>query len=324
MASENFQWGLVGYGDLARKRLAGALQQAEGSTLTGIWGRDKAQAQTLADKNDVPVVYDDYDQMIGSDIDAVYVATPADTHFEYAARAIEKGKHVVIEKPMASNTQECLDLVELAKKHNVKLGVAYYLRFYPKMQRVKQLIDEGVLGKITWVNITCHGWYNPSPDDPKYWRVQKARSAGGGAVADIGVHRFDLLDYWLGESSVIWSGEQRLAHDYEVEDGSSAVLALPGGAYVHTYFAWNTKSSSDRFEITGTEGKILIDSLLSPHFSLIRNGEREEFEVPPVDNAYINLAEDFIESVRSDRQPLSSGESGMRSNRLLERVLDWG
>ena len=122
MSNETFQWGLVGYGDLARKRLAAALQQAQGSTLTGIWGRDKTQAQALAANNDVPVVYDQFDDMINSDIDAIYVATPADTHFEYAARAIEKGKHVVVEKPMASNTQECLDLVELAKQHNVKLG----------------------------------------------------------------------------------------------------------------------------------------------------------------------------------------------------------
>ena len=324
MTNETFQWGLVGYGDLARKCLAATLQEAQGSTLIGIWGRDTSQAQVLADQYHVPMVYREFEEMVRSDIDAVYIATPADTHFDYAAQAIQNGKHVIVEKPMASSAQECLALVELAKQHNVKLAVAYFLRFHPKMQRIKQIVEEGILGQITWANIVCHYWYNPTPDDPKYWRVQKGRSGGGGAVADIGVHRFDLLDYWLGESTVVWAGEQRLVHDYEVEDGSSAILSLPGGAFVHTYFSWNTRSGCDRFEIIGTEGKIVMEPLMAPSFTLIRGSEREEIESPCMENMYIAMTEDFIDAVRNDRAPLCDGEAGMRANRLLEQVLTWG
>src|SRR5690606_39146722 len=144
-------------------------------------------------------------------------------------------------------------------------------------------VASGMLGTITWVNIVCNGWYNPGVDDAKYWRVQKRHSGGGGALSDIGVHRFDLLEFWLGSAQVKWGGLQHLVHSYEVEDGCSAILQLPGGAPVHAQFAWNTKAGSDRFEIVGSSGKVLLDPLMGPELTVVRNGEKEimQFEVPP-------------------------------------------
>jgi len=316
-----FRWGLVGYGDLSEKRLAAALRDNSKSTLTGVWGRQFARTKDFAARHQIPGAYQLLDELWDSGIDGVYICTPTASHYEYAMAAMQRGIHVIVDKPMAASSEECEKLVQAAQDADVKLAVAFYLRFHPKMQKVRELIAEGALGTITWVNIVCSGWYNPGEDDPKYWRVQKRFSGGGGALSDIGVHRFDLLEFWLGSAQAQWGSVQHLVQPYEVEDGCSAFLQLPGGAPVHAHFAWNTKAGMDRFEIVGSAGKVLLEPLLSPELILIRNGEKEvlQFDVPQ--NAYFAMAEDFVDAVQHDRAPLCDGTSGMRASVLVEDIL---
>ena len=318
------KWGLVGYGDLAEKRVASALQSASGSELSGVWGRSPQRTQDFAARHGIASAFDSLEDLVRSDVDAVYVCTPPESHLEYSLAALNAGKHLLVEKPMASSVEDCSLIIEAAQANQVTLGVAYYRRGYPKMQKIKELIDGGVLGIPTWVNIAAHSWFAPNADDPKHWRVEKAQSAGGGAVADIGVHRFDLLDYWLGPSKVLFSDAQRLVHKdahYEVEDGLSAVLQLKNGAPVHIYFSWNSKTWLDRFEIVGSEGKIITDPLDGPSLVVVRGREREELQIEPPANAHVPCVENFVKAVENNTKPLCDGEAGMRANQLLQSVL---
>lgn len=317
----NLRWGLIGYGSLADKRVAAALQEADRSTLAGIWGRSHEKTQDFATRHNIPQAHVTLDSLLQSDIDAVYVCTPPDSHGEYSLPAIAAGKHVLVEKPMAASVAECESMVKAAHEKDVTLGVAYYRRAYPKMQRIKQLIDDGVLGTPTWVNIAAHSWFDPEQGDPQYWRVQKARSGGGGAVADIGVHRLDLLQYWLGECEVKYRQLQHLAHSYEVEDGSSVVLELGNGAPVHAYFAWNSQTWMDRFEIVGTEGKIIAEPLDGAPLTVIRGREREELQIEAPTNAHLPCIQDFVNAVHEKRASLCDGAAGLETNRLLEAIV---
>jgi len=317
----NLKWGLVGYGDLAARRSTAALQTAAGSELAGVWGRQPARTLEFAAKHRIPRAHDSLASLLASGIDAVYVCTPADSHAEYALAAIAAGKHVLVEKPMADALPDCEAMVKSARERGVTLGVAYYRRAYPKMRKIRELIAGGILGTPTWVNISNHSWYNPAAGDPKHWRVEKARSGGAGALADIGVHRLDLLDYWLGPSRVAFSDLHNLVHHYEVEDGASIVLKLEGGAPAHAYFSWNSKAFSDRFEITGSEGKLIADPLDGPLLVVIRGQEREELRIDPPTNAHLPCVEDFVQAVREGRAPLCSGEDGLRTSRVLAQIL---
>lgn len=315
------RWGLVGYGDLAGKRVAAALKEAPGSALSGVWGRRPERTRAFAAQHGIPHAPDSLPSLLASEIEAVYVCTPPDSHIEYTLAAIEAGKHVLVEKPMATTAGECHRMIGAAKRRGVTLGVAYYRRAYPKMHKIKQLIDGGVLGVPTWVNIACHSWFNPAPDDPKHWRVEKARGGGAGALADIGVHRLDLLDFWLGPSKVVFHDRQHLVHKYEVEDGASIVLKLHNGAPVHAYFSWNSKTFIDRFEIVGSEGKIIADPLDSDALTIIRGRDREDLKIPPPANPHLPCVEDFVRAVAEKRAPLCDGEAGMRTNQLLEAIV---
>ncbi|MCE9560158.1 MAG: Gfo/Idh/MocA family oxidoreductase [Armatimonadetes bacterium] len=316
---KTFRWGLIGYGDLAHRRVASALKQS--GALAAVWGRNPTRAEKFAREHGIPNFCSSLDDLIAFDLDAVYVCTPTSSHAEYAIKAMESHKHVLVEKPMASSIEECHAMLQSAKKHNVQLGVAYYRRAYPKMLRVRELIAEGVLGIPVWANIAAHSWYAPSADDPKHWRVEKNQSGGAGALSDIGVHRLDLLDFWLGESQVTHSDFTHLIHKYEVEDGSSMTLRLNNGAPVHAYFSWNSKTWMDRFEMVGSEGKILIEPLDGPQLTVIRGREREEVTIPPPENAHLPLVEDFVASCRENRKPLCDGEAGLRTNILLAEAI---
>ena len=164
-AGAKLKWGLVGYGDLADKRSAAALQAAAGSELIGVWGRQAERLRQFAAKHRIPCVHDSLPSLLASGIDAVYICTPADSHAEYARAAIAAGKHVLVEKPMAAELPDCEAMVKSARAKGLTLGVAYYRRAYPKMLKIRELIAGGILGTPTWVNIANHSWYNP---DPRY------------------------------------------------------------------------------------------------------------------------------------------------------------
>jgi len=315
------KWGLVGYGDLAGKRSAAALREAAGSELNGVWGRNPEKTALFAKQHGITNAHVTLAALLRTDIDAIYVCTPPDSHAEYAAAAIEAGKHVLVEKPMASSVADCERMIEAARARGVTLGVAYYRRAFPKMQKIKQLIDAGTLGVPTWVNIACHSWFSPAPDDPKHWRVEKARSGGAGALADIGVHRLDLLDYWLGPSQVVFRDLHRLVQSYEVEDGASVILKLGNGAPVHAYFSWNSKTFIDRYEIVGSEGKLIADPLDTDALTVIRGRERQDLKIASPANAHLPCVEDFVRAVAEKRAPLCDGKAGLRANQLLAAIV---
>jgi predicted dehydrogenase len=313
-------WGLIGTGDLAGKRVAAALQQAAGSRLVAVHGRDPERARAFADRHGVARACATVEEMIGL-VDAVYVCTPPETHSAYALAALRAGRHVLVEKPMAVSTAECTSMIAAARAARVRLGVAYYRRAWPKMRRVKELIDGGVLGTPTWVGITAHGWYAPGPEDPKGWRVDPNRSGGAGALADIGVHRFDLIDYWLGQPRLRYRHLQHLVHGYAAEDGASIMLELTNGAPVHAYLAWNSRIWSDRLELVGSDAKLVLDPLDSAVLTVIRGREREELCFEPPANAHLPCVQDFVDAVREDREPLCDGEAGQRTTQVLETVV---
>jgi len=315
----SFRWGLIGYGDLAEKRVAVALQQS--GELRAVWGRNPARTADFATRHGIGLACKTLNELLSEELDAVYVCTPPASHADYAVAAAERGRHVLVEKPMASTVEDCERMIQAAEGASVRLGVAYYRRAFPKMIRIRELIREGVLGTPVWVNIASHSWFSPAEDDPKHWRVEKTASGGAGALADIGVHRLDLLEYWLPGSTLVSAQFSNLVHNFEVEDGSALLLKLPNGAPVQAYFSWNSKTWIDRLEIAGSEGKIIAEPLDGPNLTVIRGRDREELSLPPPENAHLPLIEEFVSACRDGRPPLCDGATGMRTTSLLRQAI---
>ena len=184
-------WLLIGTGDIVKKRVAAALCAAAGSHLVGVRGGE-GRAEEVAGTFGAGEVFHDVDEALSkTKADAVYVATPVNHHSREAVAALRAGKHVLVEKPLGLRTDDAREIVVAAERTHLQAGCAYYRRCFPRYAHLRNVLAEGALGRIVAVRICCWSWFHPEPDDPKFWRVQK-HLGGGGPLADMGCHLFDL------------------------------------------------------------------------------------------------------------------------------------
>ncbi len=320
-ANNVFRWGLIGYGDLAEKRGAAALKEANRSCLNAVWGRDLKKTELFASRHAIPNACPSFDALLDEEIDGVYICTPPDTHTEFTLKALVRGKHVLVEKPMATSVSEAKAMVAASKAADRLLGVAYYRRAFPKMLYIKELIQGGTLGEPVWINIAAHSWFAPDENDPKRWRIDPLRGGGAGALADIGVHRLDLLDDWFGDLTIEHAAFTHLVHSYPVEDSSTLLLRLSNQAPVHAFFSWNTHVWMDRFELLGSEGKIIAEPLDGPDLTIIRGRDREILKIEPPVNAHLPCVENFVDAAFNKSRLFCDADAGLRGARLLSKTI---
>jgi len=220
------RWGLMGCGDIVRKRVARAIQEAPGSRLLAACRRDELKLKDFCRTFGVGRFYTrDVDLLGDPDIDAVYVATPVNRHRPQAVAAAEAGKHVLLEKPMALSVAECQEIISACGQNGVKLGVAYYRRFYPLVSRMREILKAGTIGSPLSVAAVTSTRFAIQPGEEGYWRVLPG-VGGGGSLMDIGSHRIDLFLDLFGEiGCLLCSGRLRLI-DLEVPIGHSGQIAV--------------------------------------------------------------------------------------------------
>lgn len=321
-------WGLIGCGDIANKRVAQAIKSQAQSKLLGVMSPYPSELEAFKEKHGIERAYLNIEEILkDDDISTIYVATPIFLHYENALNALRHGKHVLVEKPMAMTNQQCEELIAEARKNNVKLGVAYYRRFFPKLQEVKRIIKDGVIGDIVHIRIIFHSWYNPDKNDPKYWRVVKSKS-GGGPLWDMGCHKYDMMVELIGMPKTVFAVMDTMTHSYEVEDSCSALFEMENGSYCLSSFNWNSKVWADEFEILGTEGKIILNPCDSDNIEvqlvpkLIKGMGKEVTSVIKANHANVHfpLVDDFAKAILENRQPRVSGEEGYKTNKILSAI----
>jgi predicted dehydrogenase len=176
----NVKWGIIGCGDVTEVKSGPAFQKVDNSELIAVMRRNGEKAADYARRHNVPKWYDDADKLIHDpDINAIYVATPPDSHAEYAIQAMEAGKPVYVEKPMAMNAAECQQMIDVSKRTGMPLFTAYYRRAQPYFVKLKQLIDMPAIGDIKMVNLILHWPAKPEElEGAAGWRVDPAVSGG--------------------------------------------------------------------------------------------------------------------------------------------------
>src|SRR5215813_1303790 len=178
-ANTKLRWGLIGCGDISRKRVAPALRDLPNCDLVAV-ARSRAElAKPFAQEFGAPKWYQDWQTLIqDKEVDAVYVATPVHLHVAQTIAAAEAGKHVLCEKPMAMTVAECDRMIDACRAHGVALGVAYYRHFYPAVARIKAIIAGGEIGLPVVAQIEAFERFNPGPDDPRAWFLDPAKAGG--------------------------------------------------------------------------------------------------------------------------------------------------
>ncbi|MCA9214239.1 MAG: Gfo/Idh/MocA family oxidoreductase [Planctomycetales bacterium] len=311
------RWGILGCGDIANKRVAEAIQIDPNSELVAACRRDAMLLDEFCRRFAVTKSFTGATELIDSaEIDAVYVATPVHLHRQNVLDAARAGKHVLVEKPMALNGDECDEMITACAEAGVTLSVAYYRRFYPIVQRLRQLIASGQFGKPLSVLAACGNATTFPRDD---WRVVKAQG-GGGPLMDIGSHRLDLFLDLFGEVSSVKAFTENIVASHESEDAGIVTMKFSTGpiGILETYFG--ATDVPDRFQITCTRGAMFTDSLNDGELVLMQNGTTTRESHPAHRNLHAPLIADFTSAILDFRQPTVTGQQGAAVNKLIDRA----
>jgi predicted dehydrogenase len=314
------RWGLVGAGDIAEKRVAPALATAANSELVAVSRRRPEMAEEFARRFGARRWHADWRELVrDDDVDAVYIATPVGLHAPIAIAAAQAGKHVLCEKPMALNVNECDRMISSADAAGVKLGVAYYRHLYPIVQRLKQLVTDRAIGAPVMALVNAFERFDPAPDHPRAWLLDPALS-GGGPMFDFGCHRIEVLLNLFGEVAEVGALRGNVLFDRRVEDTAIATLRFSPGPLAIIAVAHAAAEPQDTVVLFGSEGSIHIEKLNGSELRIKRRGT-ETLELHPVaENVHLPLIQQFVESVLRGGQPVVDGAAGRAVNEVLEAV----
>jgi 1,5-anhydro-D-fructose reductase (1,5-anhydro-D-mannitol-forming) len=320
MTKEKVNWALVGLGDIVRKRVGAALLAQPNSRLYACVTRNPShRADELAHLRPERVYVDVEEMLDDPEIDAVYLATPVYLHAQHAIAALQSGKHVIIEKPVARNTEEGQQICRAAEEVGRFAAAAYYRRFWPTFQQIKNMLDAGELGQIVMIRVALHSWYSPPVGDPKSWRVQPGLS-GGGVLSDVGSHRLDLLAWWFGLPKRVVADLRVRTHDYAAEDSATAILLFGDGIPCTFSCQWNSKSWADELHIVGTEGSASFPSLDGDELVVTRGRDVQRRTFTRHENAHYDLIDDFAGSIDAGRTPRFSVKDGLAATRITDAM----
>jgi predicted dehydrogenase len=318
---KKLKWGLIGCGDIARKRVAPALRDLEDCELVAVNRADAARAAAFAGEFGATKWYAHWQDLVQDpEIEAVYIATPVHLHAEQAIAAAQAGKQVLCEKPMALNLDECDRMLHACDEHNVRLSVAYYRHFYPVLRRIKQMLQNGTIGRVALVQINALDTFDRRNGETRHWLLQK-ELAGGGPMMDIGCHRIEVLLNLFGAVSQVKAlTANNVFTERDVEDTAVAVLQFETGGTAIVSVTHGSLAHRDTLDIYGEKGQLSVANLNEGKL-VISVGSHQSFEsLPPHSNLHLPHIEDFTRAVLDRREPQFSGKQGREVSRILSLI----
>ena len=310
-------WGVAGLGGFAESSVIPTLQQLKRSKIVSVYSGNKGRAEVIGKKFATDNFFDDYDEFLNSGIEVVYVASANPDHFNQTIRALEAGKHVLCEKPMAMTSAEAEQMVKVAKEHNVFLSVNYVHRFHPLLRKAKELVDKMFVGKVISISADFNIDYPPG-DNYRF-----VRSKGGGPLRDLGTHMFDVLRYLNGEISEIKGFEDNVVYSSDVEDFAIGTVKFENGGYGSFNVSFNAAKAPNEIVIQGNKGYITIQNVVGKKFDSAKliidvHGETKKTFRRRANTLLIRFRE-FQKAVLHNTQPEVTGEDGWRNLILIEK-----
>lgn len=319
-------WGIIGCGDVCEKKSGPSFYKIEYSNLEAVMRRDQDKVKDYAMRHKVDKYYTDADQLIADpQVNAVYIATPPNTHMQYAIKAMQAGKPVYVEKPMGMTSAECEEMIRTSETTNQKLFVAFYRRALPYFLKVKELLESGVIGNVLTVEVKQYR--SPRVSDltssDHTWRINKD-IAGEGYFYDLAPHTLDILDFLLGEIADAKGFSANLGQFYEVKDTISAILKFKSGVIGSGRWCFVTSAQTDvdSIIVTGTKGEIRFSTFAFSPILLLSDTVSESFDIPSPEHIQQPLIQTIVDELRGVGKCPSTGVSGARTSRVMDLILN--
>jgi len=316
---KKLKWGVAGCGHFAEHSFLPAVLISRKGKVTSLFSNNKQRAEKLANKFSVSNYFSNFDKFLKSDIDAVYISSSNNNHYEQTLKSANAGKHILCEKPMALTSEQAKEMIDVCKKNNVQLSVNYVMRYHPIILKAKEIVNSRMIGKLTSININ----FNINLPPGENFRYNKKLS-GGGALRDIGTHIIDLLLYFGGEIEQINGGLDNIVYKEEVEDYAYATVKFKDSGYGHFNVSYCNKRALNRIEILGSKGAISIDNFIgakneSAKISIMINNEAKRM-FRKRGNKMLYMLRSVQKAFLKNYEPLITGEDGFVNLKIMEEL----
>lgn len=302
--------GIISFAHMHAFSYAECVRRIPGAELVYVSDEDADRGRQAAQRFGATYV-SDYETLVKSDVDAVIVCTENVKHKDAVIASAQAGKHVLCEKPIATTMEDAQAMIDVCGQYGVKLQIAFPARFNQPVRRVKEMVDNGDLGRILCMRGTNRG------QNPEGWFVEHALS-GGGAVLDHTVHILDLMR-WITKSEVreVYAEVDTRFYDIPVDDCGLLMLEFENGIFASHDPSWSYRRSYPTWgditlEIVGTNGVTNMDGL-AQHLDVFSDKEGKLRHEGWGDNSDYELVSDFVRSVRDDMPASVTGEDGLRA-----------
>jgi len=327
MTKENVEgvpirWGIIGCGAVTEIKSGPAYQKTQGFELTTVMRRNLALTQDYACRHGVAHALSDADELINDkNIDAIYIATPPDSHKYYALLTAKAGKVCCIEKPIAPNYQDALAIQEAFEAANLPLFVAYYRRSLPRFNKVKALLESGEIGKVRHIN-----WHLSKPaneldlNQADNWRTNK-NIALGGYFDDLASHGLDLFAYLLGDyqqAKGIGLNQQGL---YSSLDAISACWQHKNGITGSGSWNFGGYSRQDKVTLYGSKGELVFSIFDEEAISVENNHGKKNYFIENPENIQLYHVRNMQKQLVSNMPHPSNGVTASHTSWVMDQIL---
>lgn len=320
--TKNLRWGIIGCGNVTEIKSGPAYQNTAGFTIEAVMRRDAEKAADYAKRHGIAKFYTDADALINDpDIDAVYIATPPDTHKYYGLKVAEAGKPCCIEKPLAPNYKDCIDIAEAFDAKNIPVFVAYYRRTLPRFKQIKDWIDSKTIGDIRHIRWHLSKSTTDQDRSGEYnWRTD-INIATGGYFDDLASHGLDLFIHYFGnikKASGISLNQQGL---YTSQDAIVANWIHESGITGSGSWNFGSFEREDIVEIYGSKGKITFSMFENIPLTLKTVKGEFKYEIPHPENIQLHHVEQMRDHLLGKLKHPSNGFTAAHTSWVMDQII---
>ena len=318
MDMSDIKWGIIGCGDVTEVKSGPALQKTPGSHLSMVMRRDVEKAKDYALRHGVPRWSGDAQALISDDrLDAIYIATPPSSHLDYALQALEAGKHVLLEKPMARDVAECEALIDAVARTGGKLSVAYYRRALPRFEKLREIIHDGSIGTPLMVEV--RQFRKVMGGAAQTWKTDPA-VGGGGYFADMQTHTLDWLTYVFGMPRTVSGWRTPPPSSGLSEDAVSFQITFDTVQATGLCY-YKAQKDAESVIIHGTEGSAEMGFFRPSPIKLRRKGAAEQLDFPDPAHVHGPLIERVLTYFRDEGPNPCPANEAIAANQIMAQVL---
>lgn len=317
LGSNTVEWGILGCGDVTEVKSGPALQKTARSNLCTVMRRDAEKAADYAQRHGVPNWTNDVDTLLADPkINAVYIATPPNSHAEYAVRALHAGKAVLLEKPIALNREECDRIDTALKETGGKLSVAYYRRALPRFEKLKEIVQDGTIGAPRMIEV--RQFKQVSDQSGQSWKTDPL-IGGGGSFVDMQSHTLDWLAYVFGMPNHAHGLVKNQAEQHAAEDlvnflfdfGSFSALGL---------CSYAAAKNEETVTIHGEKGSASMGFFRPSDITVTIDGSAQTIKLPDPAHVHQPFVERVVAYFLDDAPNPCSASHGRMSTELIEKI----